>query len=163
MFFSICFALSKKPMTNFKAVVHASAIKKQEENVGYIKEAMARISQSRDSETKSSAGDKHEVGRAMMQLEQEKLGIQLAQANAILESLYKVNLSNKHVEVRFGSLIETNKGHFFLAAAVGKLTINDQMVFVISMASPIGEAMLGKTLGESFSFNNNSFDIINIC
>jgi transcription elongation GreA/GreB family factor len=150
-------------MQNFKSEVLATAIKKQEENVGYIKDAMARISQSRDSETKSSAGDKHEVGRAMMQLEQEKLGIQLDQANAILEVLYKVNLSIKPVEIGFGSLVDTNKGHFFLAAAVGKLTINEQITYVISMASPIGMAMLGKTIGESFSFNNNSFDIINIC
>ena len=31
------------------------------------------------SETKSTAGDKHETGRAMVQLEREKLGSQLAE------------------------------------------------------------------------------------
>jgi len=35
------------------------------------------IKQSLQSETKSSAGDKHETGRAMLQLEREKAGHQL--------------------------------------------------------------------------------------
>ena len=35
------------------------------------------LRESLESEQKSSAGDKHETGRAMVQLEQEKLGKQL--------------------------------------------------------------------------------------
>ncbi len=37
------------------------------------------LRESLDSETKSSAGDKHETGRAMLQLEREKAGSQLAE------------------------------------------------------------------------------------
>ena len=37
------------------------------------------INEATHTETKSSAGDKHETGRAMMQLEQEKLNKQLAE------------------------------------------------------------------------------------
>lgn len=42
---------------------------------GQIKELETALT----SETKSSAGDKHETGRAMIQLEREKLGQQLAE------------------------------------------------------------------------------------
>ena len=36
-----------------------------------------------ESESKSSAGDKHETGRAMIQLEREKLGEQIKKAEKI--------------------------------------------------------------------------------
>ena len=39
-----------------------------------INESIKSIQESLSSETKSSAGDKHETGRAMLQLEREKLG-----------------------------------------------------------------------------------------
>ena len=42
-----------------------------------LKKRGASLQESLNSETKSSAGDKHETGRAMVQLEQEKLGQQL--------------------------------------------------------------------------------------
>ena len=46
------------------------------------------------SETKSSAGDKHETGRAMIQLEMEKAGQQLAIVNQMKEVLVKISIEN---------------------------------------------------------------------
>ncbi|MBL4643926.1 MAG: 3-oxoacyl-ACP synthase, partial [Flavobacteriaceae bacterium] len=45
------------------------------------------------SETKSSAGDKHETGRAMLQLEMEKAGQQLSGITLMKETLAKINVS----------------------------------------------------------------------
>ncbi len=44
-----------------------------------IQVQIRELEQSLTSETKSSAGDKHETGRAMIQLEREKLGQQLSE------------------------------------------------------------------------------------
>ena len=44
-----------------------------------IQKTIDEIQESLTSETKSSAGDKHETGRAMLQLEREKAGNQLAE------------------------------------------------------------------------------------
>ena len=41
-----------------------------------LNSALATATESANNETKSSAGDKHETARAMMQLEQEKLSLQ---------------------------------------------------------------------------------------
>ena len=39
-----------------------------------MKKSILELQQSLDSETKSSAGDKHETGRAMLQIDLEKAG-----------------------------------------------------------------------------------------
>lgn len=48
-----------------------------------IQNTINEIQESLLSETKSSAGDKHETGRAMLQLEREKSGNQLAEIQKI--------------------------------------------------------------------------------
>ena len=57
-----------------------------------IKSTINDIQESLDSETKSSAGDKHETGRAMLQLDREKLGQQLAGIQKLKQELLKANI-----------------------------------------------------------------------
>ena len=52
-----------------------------------IQKTIAEIQESLTSETKSSAGDKHETGRAMLQLEREKAGHQLAEIQKLNQLL----------------------------------------------------------------------------
>jgi hypothetical protein len=56
-----------------------------------VKKTMAEIQESLLSETKSSAGDKHETGRAMLQLEREKAGNQLVEIIKIKDNLSLVS------------------------------------------------------------------------
>ena len=52
-----------------------------------VKTTLEEIQESLLSETKSSAGDKHETGRAMLQLEREKTGQQLSEIQKINQLL----------------------------------------------------------------------------
>jgi transcription elongation GreA/GreB family factor len=106
------------------------------------------------SETKSSAGDKHETGRAMIQLEMEKAGQQLSEVNAMQEVLSKINVENRSKSICLGSLIKTDKANYFLAISTGKITIKTIDYFVVSTNSPIGSQLLGKKIGENIPFNN---------
>lgn len=106
------------------------------------------------SETKSSAGDKHETGRAMLQLEMEKASQQLASVILMKETLDKIAVDNTSEIICLGSLITTNKANYYLAISVGKLTINLVDYFVVSTNSPIGKQLLGKKIGDNIPFNN---------
>ncbi|HEY0177951.1 MAG TPA: 3-oxoacyl-ACP synthase, partial [Pedobacter sp.] len=64
--------------------------------------------------------------------------------------------------VRNGSLVYTSKGIFYISISAGQIKVEDQLVFAISSASPIGKLMIGKKKGESFSFNQNSYTVENI-
>jgi len=106
------------------------------------------------SETKSSVGDKHETGRAMLQLEIEKASKQLILAKAIQETLLKLKLENLNKKISLGSLVVTDKVNYFLAVSAGKITIDKNIYFAISTGSPIGQQMLGKKVGDKIFFNN---------
>ncbi|MES2760683.1 MAG: 3-oxoacyl-ACP synthase [Bacteroidota bacterium] len=120
------------------------------------------VTESSNGESKSSAGDKHETSKAMMQLEIEKLGNQLKEAEEQLAEFEKINFNKSPQSIEQGSLVQTDKGYFFIAGSVGKLTVNDQIVFVISNRSPLAVAFSGKQKGESISFNDVLYSVVSV-
>lgn len=119
-------------------------------------ERIANIQESLQSETKSSAGDKHETGRAMLQLEREKAGNQLLDIQKQQELFSRVAIDTSSDVARLGSLVTTDKGVYFLAISVGVITIDAKTYYAISPSSPIGNVLLGKKIGEEFSFNGRA-------
>lgn len=103
------------------------------------------------SETKSSAGDKHETGRAMLQLEIEKASQQLAEIDQMKTIIAKISLENSKV-IRLGSLVITDKANYFLAISAGEIVISDIPYYAVSTGSPIGKLLLGKKVGDSIFF-----------
>ena len=84
------------------------------------------------SETKSSAGDKHETGRAMLQLEMEKASQQFNVVSEMNDVLKKIELQPKHDIVKLGSLITTNHGNYFLTISIGAVSIEQKEYFILS-------------------------------
>jgi len=105
------------------------------------------------SETKSSAGDKHETGRAMLQLEMEKASQQLASISEMKETLAKIPTKKTSEIICLGSLIQTTKANYYLAISVGKITIENNDYYAISINSPVGKQLLGKKNGNFIPFN----------
>jgi hypothetical protein len=111
------------------------------------------------SETKSSAGDKHETGRAMLQLEMEKAGQQLAGIDQMKTILARIDVSQRSKKACLGSIVITNKGNYFLSISAGKCIFEDTVYFAISAASPIGKLLLGSSENSTFSFNEMSYKV----
>ena len=114
-----------------------------------------------NNDTKSSMGDKYETSREMLQQEINNLQIQLNEHLKSQQILKNIN-PNPHKVVTLGSLVETEKGMFFIAISLGELSFNQEKIFVISAESPLAKAMNGKKTGESFVVNNLSQIIKNI-
>ncbi|MFC4095710.1 3-oxoacyl-ACP synthase [Euzebyella saccharophila] len=130
--------------------------------ISRIKASIAEIEESLQSETKSSAGDKHETGRAMIQLEREKLGAQLAEAERMFQILLrtaKTSVSNKGV---LGSLVFTSAGNYYLSVSAGEFKNSELSVFCISAATPIGKLLLGKEVGNEVSFRDKKITVLEI-
>lgn len=106
------------------------------------------------SETKSSAGDKHETGRAMLQLEMEKASQQLAGITAMNQVLSKIDVYKTSDVAHLGSIIITEKANYFLSISAGKISFENKDYFAVSVSSPIGKILLGKRPNEEFFFNN---------
>jgi len=121
-------------------------------NFSSIQEAML-------SETKSSAGDKHETGRAMLQLDREKLGNQLMEIQKVKEILFKVKTDVVSKQGSLGSIVYTSKANYFISVSVGELSVNNEKFYAIASNTPIGKLLLGKKVGDSVSFRDQHFVI----
>lgn len=133
-----------------------------EERFLNVQNQIKEIQESLTSETKSSAGDKHETGRAMLQLEREKAGHQLAEIEKLKESLSKVDTTVISSSVGLGSVVFTSQANYFIAISAGKLEVNSQSFFAISPNTPIGLLMMGKVVGDEVVFREQNFLINSI-
>ncbi|MFS4483398.1 3-oxoacyl-ACP synthase [Hyunsoonleella sp. 2307UL5-6] len=127
-----------------------------------IQHTIADIQHSLLSETKSSAGDKHETGRAMLQLEREKAGQQLAELQTQIKILQKVNPEQSHQNVALGSVVKTSVSNYFISVSVGEIKANNQSFYGISAATPIGKLLLSKRIGDTITFRSQNFTILEI-
>ena len=130
-----------------------------QDRLNRIEDRIVNIRESLSSETKSTAGDKHETGRAMLQLEREKAGAQLAEVQKLQAILTKIDISTPSIVARLGSLVTTSQETYFLSISVGKINCNTHTYFGIATNTPIGKLLLGKKQGDSFNFNNTKITI----
>ncbi len=153
-------------MTNqkllFKQQLYTNCLTLITKKLEQLNSAFAESREALGSEAKSTAGDKHETGRAMIQLEQEKMGRQLAETQKLQTILSRVNATKVYDKVQSGALVETDSGYYFIAVGIGKMQIDNQEVFVMAPTSPLAQAMLGKATGDGISFNGKSFQIKSI-
>ncbi len=145
-----------------KELIYKHCITHVEERLQRIQHTIARLQESLTSETKSTAGDKHETGRAMVQLEREKAGIQLAEIQKLQQLLAKISLNANTAVVHLGSLVRTTRAVYFIAISIGEVKIADEVVFAIAPNTPIGKLLLGKKRGESITFNDSTQRILEI-
>jgi transcription elongation GreA/GreB family factor len=127
-----------------------------------IQHTINDIQESLTSETKSSAGDKHETGRAMLQLEREKAGQQLAEIQKVNQLLSKIDVSKSSNSIGLGSIAYTTQANYFVAVSAGEFTVAHEKFYAISANTPIGRLLLGKTTGDKIQFRDQDFEIITI-
>jgi transcription elongation GreA/GreB family factor len=127
-----------------------------------IQSTIKEIQESLTSETKSSAGDKHETGRAMLQLEREKAGQQLAEIQKISQLLTKIDISKSSNIVSLGNVVYTTQANYFIAISAGEFTVKDEKFYAISAITPIAQLLMGKKSGDVISFRDQKFKIISV-
>ena len=118
--------------------------------------------ESRDGETKSSAGDKFETGRAMMQLEQQRHEVQLSKAFQLSTDLDRLDMEANYSTVTPGALVKTDRGIYFMSIGMGKIMVDDETVYGISIQSPIGKALLHQKEKAVISFQGKPLTISEI-
>ncbi len=127
-----------------------------------LQQAMAETNESMQSDTKSSAGDKYETGREMMQIELNNLQSQLNQIEQSRADIQRINLSSEHSEIGFGSLVKTNLGVYFISIGLGQVKYLNQSYYFVSLASPIGKTLLGHKAGNTICFNGRELSLLEI-
>jgi transcription elongation GreA/GreB family factor len=130
-----------------------------DDRINTIQTAISAAQESANDETKSSAGDKYETGRAMMQIEIEQNAKQLAEAARQKSILNQINPSLVSDTVQPGSIITTDNGNFFIAVSVGQVQLEGKSFMVVSAQSPVGSKLMGNKVGAIVSFANKRYTI----
>jgi transcription elongation GreA/GreB family factor len=142
-------------MKSTKSEIHANLRSILEKTLVEARREYVLAKESRDSDTKSSAGDKFETGREMMQREMDKLS---ALVDNTLHSLNKLdrlaNLPQASV-ITEGSLVETDQETYYISIGYGKL----DTVYAISIESPLGVELKGKRVGDNVEMRGRKITI----
>jgi len=133
-----------------------------QQRIDTARQAMESAQESANSESKSSAGDKYETGRAMAQLERDRHAQLLAEARKMEQELTRLNVDRDYDIVQPGSLVSTNRGTFFISISAGKLTLDATDYFAVSPASPVAVALSGHRAGEVVTFNKLPYQVLSV-
>ena len=76
----------------FKQKIYQACLRSLDEKISLFESALAELRASVANETKSSAGDKYETARAMLQIEQDNIGRQLNEVRAQKKQLETINV-----------------------------------------------------------------------
>ncbi|GAB2768712.1 transcription elongation GreA/GreB family factor [Hymenobacter luteus] len=147
---------------SLKPQLHALCLAYVQERIAACQAAIQAAQESANSETKSSAGDKYETGRAMAQNERDRNAVQLQQALQLQGEVQRINPELPCDTVRPGALVATSMGRFYISISAGKLTAEGQDYFAVSAAAPVAAALAGKRAGEQAAFNGKPVRIESI-
>lgn len=118
------------------------------------------IQESIDSETQSTAGDKHDTSRELMQQERNKAAQNLQNQmslDGLVLKLKRVVVSN---EVSFGSLVLTNVGWFFIGLPLGRIRFEDEDILCISGNAPAAKILESESVGALIKMNGKNIHIL---
>jgi len=124
--------------------------------------AFKAAEQASNDDTKSSAGDKYETGRAMMQQEKDRNTTQLNEANKLMVALNHISTKGNSATAETGSLVITDNGKFYIAISAGILIVNGESYFAVSPASPIGIKLKGLKAGGGFELNGKRYNVVEL-
>lgn len=111
-------------------------------------------------ETKSSAGDKYETAREMIQQERMKLEQAKALKSQQLGQLKQFLEFKTQETITVGSIIETSDGNFLLGVPFGKIVLdNNKIIFGLGATSPLSQLLLGKQATDHVKLNGMVYKI----
>jgi hypothetical protein len=146
-----------------KIRVHAALINTLNDKYKELQAALAETNDSLSADSKSTAGDKHETGRAMAQLEREKIGGLIKQHEQLIINAQRLEYSIETSTIRLGSLVNTSNGWYYLSVPAGRILVDNTPLFCLSPAAPLVGVLLGKKSGEEVLWQGSSIAIVFVC
>lgn len=110
------------------------------------------------SESKSTAGDKHETGRAMIHQEMRQVNGTLERSRSALQELTRMQSSSEPpLRVASGVLVETNGPWVLVGLPFGKMNVEGTLVLGVSSEAPLAKSWSGSELGDEVRVGPNTF------
>lgn len=147
---------------SFKKAVWKACSEQISQKLEAVNQQLKEQLEASANEGKSTAGDKHETGRAMAQLEQEKTGNQLAELEKMQQQFQRLTEVSVLSKAGNGALLNLNNLYVYIAVPLGKIRVKDMEVMVISSASPMGALLIGKQKGDKIQLNGRESVVLDL-
>jgi hypothetical protein len=144
-------------MIELKKQLHNLCLDYVQKRIDAATLAINEAQKASNDDTKSSAGDKYETGREMMQQETNRNLAQLSEANKLKIALNHVPSNSVMSTADQGSIVITDKANFYIAVGAGTLSVNNLNYFAVSPYSPIGLKLKGLKAGNEFNLNEKNY------
>jgi hypothetical protein len=135
-----------------KSVVIAELDKQLLTKLSYLTTNLEQAIVSRNSDTKSSAGDKFETSREMAQIEIHKIETEILKTQQFITDLFSKDIQ----------FIITDKGAFLISIPFGKLMVSGTEVFCISKTAPITSPLINTKVSGNFDYRGVAYNVLNI-
>ena len=135
-----------------KSEVIAELDKQLLSKLSYLTTNLKQAIVSRNSDTKSSAGDKFETSREMAQIEIHKIENEILKTQQFITDLF----------AKFSKFIITDKGTFLISIPFGKLIVSNAAVFCISNTAPITSPLISTKVSDNFDYGGVVYNVIDI-
>ncbi len=139
---------------SIKTQLHALCLNYIENRLATAQQALEMANSSANEDTKSSAGDKYETTREMIQQEIDKHSAAINEAVKQKQLLQLINAERETEKIQPGSLVTTDKNTFYIAISAGALSLDGKKYMAVAASSPIGIQMIDKHAADAFTFNN---------
>jgi transcription elongation GreA/GreB family factor len=142
---------------NFKYQVIIACSEMISSKLKQLQAILNQINEASANETKSTAGDKHETAKAMLQLEQEKLGKQIWRLQLQQNELNKIDANKIHTIISNGSVIKTGTNYLFIGVGLGKIKVQETEVIALSAMSPLATQLMGLKANDKTVLNEHVY------
>jgi len=142
----------------FKTKILSTCNTHIQEQINFLENLIKETQDIANTESKSSMGDKYETTRAMLHLENEKQTSQLSEVLKAKETLSHITPTEQHT-IQIGSYIETSEFNYFIAVSIGKISIDQKNIFIMSSHAPLAKTLLGNKVGDVITFNGKKISI----
>ncbi|MBC5991381.1 hypothetical protein [Pontibacter cellulosilyticus] len=143
-----------------KRLLHES-IQMLNMQINAAKEAMDDAQNSAN-EHDGAMEDKFESFRENCQIQRDMYARQLDELISTMAVLRRINATKSNHDVSLGAVVHTELQNYFIGVSLGEIKVDGESFFAISGMSPIFKAMSGKTAGETFSFRDKEYKILQI-
>ncbi|WP_411273814.1 3-oxoacyl-ACP synthase [Daejeonella sp.] len=149
-------------MAYIKEILHCACMEYVEDRISTAQQAITAARESANDDTKSSAGDKYETGREMMQQEIDRNRKQLEESQKLKLILERIDLDKTMDLVQNGALVTTNYGKFYISISLGQISVDDCIYYAVSSVSPIGLKLMKQSKDYEFDFNGKLFRVMKV-
>ena len=103
--------------------------------------------------------DRYDSFRMQLLRKKDMLGQQLQKTLAEFLVLEKIDLKKEMTKADFGAVVITNEQKIFISVGIGKMKIDNETYFVVSLMVPLAQALKGKQKNDIFEINGRQMKI----